>query len=191
MIGNDIIDLSAAIVNSRWQEQRFLDKLFSNEEQAFIMADENRFQNIWRLWSMKESAYKIYARTQKSPIFNPKSFKSKIHSEITGTVSFKGHILNTTTFYDLGVIYTTANIQNKIQFNHYLRLEANSQVEKTLHLREKAIQAFADLKSISKKVISIEKSPNGVPYFLINDVLQNDALTLTHHGNYGGFAIYF
>ncbi len=190
MIGNDIIDLNIAGINSRWQEQRFLDKLFSKEETDFILSDGMRFQNIWRLWSMKESAYKIYARETESSRFNPKYFHCKIISSTTGIVSFIGNKVNTKTKYDSNFIYTTACSQDTtFRISDYIVSNGTSKEYKSQHLREKAIEAFAKVKSISKTAISIQKDNFGIPHFLINQEAQNNALTLTHHGQYGGFAI--
>jgi phosphopantetheinyl transferase (holo-ACP synthase) len=189
VIGNDIIDLEVAGINSRWKEQRFLDKLFSVEEQAFIMAEEHRFNNIWRLWSMKESAYKIYSRNLKLSIFNPKFFSCEITSETFGTVYFDNYTVNTTTEYTSNTIYTTTQIQETSRFTEHCELRQLSQTDKSKHLKKKAIQAFGQLKSVSRKNISIEKDGFGVPKFFINQKLQANFLTLTHHGNYGGFAI--
>lgn len=188
MIGNDIIDLNVAGINSRWQEQRFLDKLFTKEEQLFILKDGLRFQNIWRLWSMKESAYKIHARMVSSSIFNPKSFHCKITSEKSGLVFFGDHKVNTTTENNNNVIYTTAYFQNSLHINKIVLLEGTVK-QKHQFLKEKAIQAYVDFKSVSKTSVSILKNDHGVPQFFRNEKLQDDALTLTHHGQYGGFAI--
>lgn len=189
MIGNDIVDLNVANVNSRWREQRFLDKLFTEEEQSFIMKDDCRYQTIWRLWSMKESAYKIYSRDLKASIFNPKSFNCEIISETFGTVSFNHQIIDTTTEIESNIIYTIAQIQKINRISERLELKQHSQADKSKHLRKKAIQAFAVLKSVSEKHMSIEKDDLGVPQFFIDQKQQDNFLTLTHHGNYGGFAI--
>ena len=189
MIGNDIIDLNYAKTNSRWQEQRFLDKVFSEEEQTFIMANDNRFQNIWYLWSMKESAYKIYARHSNKSSFNPKFFRCKINSDTTGVVSFAGYKLNTFTYYNEDVLYTTATFQNDLRFSDYCLLKGKSHFEKSNQLKEKAILTFATIKSISKAAVTIQKKSSGVPYFVIDNQEQSNALTLSHHGRFGGFAI--
>lgn len=189
MIGNDIIDLKIAGSNSRWRETRFLDALFTKEEQCFVLKDEFRFQNIWLLWSMKESAYKIGSRRFKLPKFNPKYFNCNVTSERSGTVSFGDQIVKTITEVNSNIIYTTAQFQKDIQFTEYSILEGQSKVEKGQHLKAKAIQSFCDLKSVSKSSVSIEKNEFGVPQFFIHDSLQDNCLTLTHHGSYGAFAI--
>ena len=189
MIGNDIIDLKFAKINSRWREQRFLDKLFSKEEKEFILSDRRHFQNIWHLWSMKESAYKIYARQTDSPSFNPKYFHCEINSITSGIVSFEGFKLNTNTQSDSNMIYTIAQHANTPSVSGCILLDGVSKPVRSQQLKDKAIEAFAVLKSVSKTAISIKKDHFGVPHFLINQEVQNNALTLTHHGQYGGFAI--
>lgn len=190
MIGNDIIDLNFAHVNSRWQEQRFLDKLFSQDEQAFILNNELRFQNTWRLWSMKESAYKIHSRTFTPSIFNPKSYRCRVSCGTTGIVSFDNFRVNTTTIFNSNIIYTTASFQEPC-LTEYFEFEQLSQADNSKELRKKAIQAFGQIKSVPETDISIFKDDFGVPQFYIKEKTQRQLLTLTHHGNYGGFAITF
>ena len=73
MIGNDIIDLSLAKTQSNWQRKGFLEKLFSNDEQQLILEASNSFEMVWRLWSMKEAAYKIYTQHNEIRFFAPKN----------------------------------------------------------------------------------------------------------------------
>lgn len=60
MIGNDVIDLALAREESDWQREGFLDKLFTESEQEFIVNYSLPETMVWILWSMKESAYKIF-----------------------------------------------------------------------------------------------------------------------------------
>ena len=62
MIGNDIVDLALAKKESNWQRNRFLDKIFTKNEQQIILNDANPEIMVWNLWSRKEAAYKIYNR---------------------------------------------------------------------------------------------------------------------------------
>ena len=190
MIGNDIVDLKVAKINSRWQERRFLDKLFTEEEQSFIFKNQDfKYQTIWRLWSMKESAYKIHSHYLKEAIFNPKSFQCDITSSTMGVVCFEKSVLHTTTEFDSNFIYTTAQNGDHIQLSDYGVLDGTSQVDKSQQLRTKAILAFAALKSVQPSKVTIMKTEFGVPQLLINNKLQENVLSLTHHGEYGGFAI--
>ena len=93
MIGNDVIDLSLAKTQSNWQRKGFLEKLFSNDEQQLILEASNSFEMVWRLWSMKEAAYKIYTQHHEIRFFAPKKFECKLTQGSKGVVSFKGQQL--------------------------------------------------------------------------------------------------
>jgi phosphopantetheinyl transferase (holo-ACP synthase) len=58
MIGNDIIDLRTAAVESNWRRPNYLSKIFTPKEQSLIKDD----QSVWWLWSAKEAVYKIINR---------------------------------------------------------------------------------------------------------------------------------
>ncbi|WPV65787.1 4'-phosphopantetheinyl transferase superfamily protein [Chitinophaga sp. LS1] len=58
LIGNDIIDLRTAAVESNWRRPNYLSKIFTPEEQSLIKDDKT----VWWLWSAKESVYKIINR---------------------------------------------------------------------------------------------------------------------------------
>lgn len=190
MIGNDIIDFEFAKRHSRWKEQRFLDKLFSTEEQKFILSDSRRFENIWRLWSMKESAYKIISRTDDLVRYNPKDFECSITNAITGKVIFENTSILTCTEMDLKFLQTIAFLNCswvcKVFSIDYP--DTQCQHNKTYQI---AIKAFANLKNWSYVGIEIRKNRIGVPEFYTNGVLQPEHLTLTHHGHFGAWAIAF
>lgn len=138
---------------------------------------------------MKESAYKIHFRERKLSNFNPKSFHCNLISETSGIVSSDNYIVHTTSKITSNFIYTTAQLQDTLYFTQHLSLEGNSLVEKSEALKEKAIQAFTEFKLVPETSISIEKNDFGVPLFFMNGKLKNNFLSLTHHGEYGGFAI--
>lgn len=188
MIGNDIIDLKVAKINSRWREQRFLEKLFTAEEQTLILSGANRFENIWRFWSMKESGYKIMSRADKGLRFNPKNFKCDIKNATEGRVIFENKRFSTRTEMHSGCLHTTAHSNsNWISQVFQLNLaDAQSQhFEMHTHVRK----AYSDLKQIPQNSISIAKDGVGVPRLYVNDILQNEHLSITHHGLFGALAI--
>ncbi|MBB2151233.1 4'-phosphopantetheinyl transferase family protein [Pedobacter gandavensis] len=71
MIGNDIVDLRQAMLESNWRRKGYLDKLFSRTEQLWIEGTSKPTQMIWLLWSMKEAAYKIHSRRKNWRAFAP------------------------------------------------------------------------------------------------------------------------
>ena len=78
MIGNDIVDIEEAKRMSNWQRPRFLEKIFTDKEQYLIKSSENPFILVWRFWSMKEAAYKLYTQLKPSRFYRPKSFECDI-----------------------------------------------------------------------------------------------------------------
>ena len=62
MIGNDIIDLSLAAIQSNWQRAGFLEKQFTKKEREYILNAADSFLQVWLFWSMKEAAYKCYTQ---------------------------------------------------------------------------------------------------------------------------------
>ncbi|WP_316813808.1 4'-phosphopantetheinyl transferase superfamily protein [Pedobacter heparinus] len=71
MIGNDIVDLEAALKESDWRRKGYLEKIFSPDERFLISSAKDAETMVWLLWTMKESAYKIFSRAEKIRIFAP------------------------------------------------------------------------------------------------------------------------
>lgn len=74
MIGNDIIDLQTAAMESNWRRPNYLSKIFTPAEQALIRDAVNPDQIVWWLWSAKEAVYKIVNRQTLQRRYAPLSF---------------------------------------------------------------------------------------------------------------------
>lgn len=90
MIGNDIVDLNLAAVESNWQRKGYLEKIFTPEEKSLVFAAKDAGLMVWLLWSMKESGYK--AATDKSAMkpFSPISFRCQ--NLIVNAYTAKGNV---------------------------------------------------------------------------------------------------
>ncbi|RZJ33362.1 MAG: 4-phosphopantetheinyl transferase family protein [Flavobacterium sp.] len=88
MIGNDVIDLLAAKTESNWRRKGWLEKQFTPKEITLIFGNRNPDLMVWKLWSMKESAYKCWNRISKIRSFNPLKFECSDLSLQRGTISF-------------------------------------------------------------------------------------------------------
>ena len=75
MIGNDIIDLDLAASESNWQRKGFIEKIFTDAEQQMIFNHDVPEIMVWILWSMKESAYKVYNRLTARRAYIPQFFE--------------------------------------------------------------------------------------------------------------------
>jgi phosphopantetheinyl transferase (holo-ACP synthase) len=188
VIGNDIVYLGFAKLNSRWQEQRFLDKLFSAEEQDYILSDGKRFQNIWRLWSMKESVYKIISRANGIVRFNPKDFKCLVKDTTQGHVVFGNTVISTLTETQSKFIQTTAFLEKDWTSEVFQLLHSDFKWQQ-IQSYQRAVKAYAHLMKVSHQTVKIIKNKTGVPQFYIDGSLQPEHMSLTHHGHFGAFAI--
>lgn len=131
MIGNDIIDIIQSRKESNWQRPGFLKKIFTTEEQLFINDYINNEIMIWRLWSMKEAAYKIYNRQTKVRAFIPHKLSCTIIDSDYGTVTCNGYIYYTKTSTDFDSIYTVASV-DKDALDTILELADNA-IIKDIH----------------------------------------------------------
>lgn len=155
MIGNDIIDLTLASVESNWQRKGFLEKLFTTFEQSLIYNSKNAEQMVWHLWSRKEAAYKIYHRETKIRAFIPKQiecFNLPMATDFfLGKVCINGRQYFTKTDVNSEFIYTTAVV---------------------------------DLKDLDKiQVINsneIAKDSNGIPFH----IKTKNPVSISHHGRF-------
>jgi phosphopantetheinyl transferase (holo-ACP synthase) len=179
VIGNDIVDISEAKKSKHWHTQRYLDKLFTNSEQVIIKSSENQFEMICRLWSMKESAYKIISRSFNNRFYSPKSLECIIQNNIDGIVSFNEMDYYTKTSSNRHLTHSIAT-ENKSEFNTLVSeiLEEKSRPE----LEEKLLSQFIteDLR-IKKKEHNIPVLTDGKDYYF-------EQFSLTHHGQFSAYA---
>ena len=119
MLGNDIVDLDLAKIQSNWRRKNYLDKIFTAEEQLLISSAKRPDEMVWLLWSMKESAYKIYNRKTGTRNFAPKSLNCRVYasvSEIKGRVSIDNDTYFTKSDIQLQYIHTiAAPVYNRLE----------------------------------------------------------------------------
>ncbi|MEW7279680.1 4'-phosphopantetheinyl transferase superfamily protein [Aquimarina sp. 2201CG1-2-11] len=186
MIGNDIIDLQLAAQESDWQRKGFLQKIFTASEQNLILSSKNYFQVVWRLWSMKESAYKIHVQQHSKRFFAPQKFECFIQSKTNGMVCFDSTKYLTTSVTTPQYIYSIATTKT-IQNNSTSCFKINS----TSRLNQRQA-TYHNLKStISNRhktlfdTLALKKNAAGVPSLYQNDQILTLSFSISHHGNYG------
>lgn len=187
MIGNDIVDFRQAAKDSNWKRPRFIDKVFTQTEQSIILSSQNQDQMVWLLWSMKEAAYKAHVRDTELPFFNPKRIQCQLGLHNEGVVCIDEKI------YNLKSIITTEyvhSIATKTDCTcpeiHLFKLPKAHQSEM---VRVKLANQISLKKGNGFSGIKIKKSKIGVPNVFINDQQIFEALSISHHGAYGAFAI--
>jgi phosphopantetheinyl transferase (holo-ACP synthase) len=110
MIGNDVVDLVLARKESNWRRTGYLQKIFTESEQLLIKNSSNPHVLVWKLWSMKEAAYKIYNRQTGVRAFFPKELECTPTSEKDGVVSCRGNYYYTQTNLENDFLHSVAVI---------------------------------------------------------------------------------
>ncbi|GGB98018.1 4'-phosphopantetheinyl transferase family protein [Dyadobacter sediminis] len=125
MIGNDLVDLYCASIESNWKRKGFLDKLFTTSEKTQIRSGENPFLLVWKYWTMKEAAYKIYSRMTGIRSFAPVKLCCTLGEHTFGTVQIDDLKFYTCTEMTENYIHTIAGLQSdqlakiRIEIIHY------------------------------------------------------------------------
>ena len=155
MIGNDIVDLALAKKESNWQRNRFLDKIFTKNEQQLILNETNPEIMVWNLWSRKEAAYKIYNRETGIRGFFPLQLDCSFENATLGTVSIKEKIYFTQSKIENDSIYTIAVAEKK----HFDKIENIN---------------------LAIEIIKI----NGIPFIIDSASKIKKPVSITHHGRF-------
>ncbi|WP_281632807.1 4'-phosphopantetheinyl transferase superfamily protein [Flavobacterium luteolum] len=162
MIGNDVIDLAQSRVESRWQRNGFVEKLFTANEQQYIKDSDQPETMVWLLWSMKEAAYKIYNRKTKIREYSPKKLSCSLDTLSAnlafGKVSCNENVYYTKTIFSLESIHTIA-VDDQENINNVVEVE-------------------------NKEIL---KDENGIPYLKTGNMLQD--ISISHHGRFEKWVI--
>jgi phosphopantetheinyl transferase (holo-ACP synthase) len=192
MTGNDIVDLKVAAAESNWRRKGFTEKIFTQQEQQYINDAVLQDAMVWRLWTMKESAYKIYTRQYGGRFFAPKKFKCILLTETSGLVKFNNITYQTTTVNSKDHIYTIARIEGaeSVEFiNSSFPVSKTDLNKPQQFIYKKIIDHYHSLTGELKKNLSVNKNKNGIPFLNCNSNLQIP-VSITHHGRFAAFTIY-
>lgn len=182
MVGNDIVDLNIALTNSKWSSPRFINKIFTASEKIDIEKSKNKFQTIWRLWSMKESAYKIYVQQSNKTFIDPKKIDTQIFSNSKGLAIIQNQKYFTITTITTSYIYTEAKAEkNEALFS---ALFTNDKLNKSNYCKAQLINYFAKTHQINPAFLEVKKNSLGVPKLFFKNKIQNNSISITHHGDY-------
>lgn len=108
MIGNDVIDLRLAAVESNWRRKGYLHKLFFPEEQQLIKQTDDPDRMVWLLWSAKEAAYKIIHRETRQRTYAPQQYRVRLSEAASGLVYYKERQLPFRTLVNGSCLHTVA-----------------------------------------------------------------------------------
>lgn len=177
MIGNDIVDLSAAKVESNWQRKGYLDKLFTSSEQQLIASASNPEVMVWLLWTMKEASYKANNRITHIREYAP----IKIECEIIqisdniyyGTVQYRERQYNVKTSVFKEFIHTLA-LYKSTDFSIFNEIIVQNYPLDYVH--------YLNQNNYLSDVEIIKKNEHGVPNIInsTNGIIK--PISISHHG---------
>ncbi|MEC4005092.1 4'-phosphopantetheinyl transferase superfamily protein [Flavobacterium sp. SUN052] len=116
MIGNDVVDLALATTQSNWKRKGYLDKIFTNLEQEFILKSSNPNEMVWSLWSRKEAVYKIIIQKGGIRGYYPKKIECMNSDFENGLVAFENQLFYTITIILNDLIHSLA-VENNEDFD--------------------------------------------------------------------------
>jgi len=190
--GNDIVDLKTAAAESNWKRKGFIEKIFTLQEQQYILDAAVPDEMVWKLWSMKESAYKIYTRQFGGRFFAPLACKCQLLTEFTGSVEINNITCQTTTNITKNYIYSIARSANPagtefINCCFPLTLSANSNLQEYMY--KKISAHYALVNALAEKNFAVRKDENRIPFLYCKLNKQVVPVSITHHGRYAAFTI--
>ena len=182
MIGNDVIDLHYTALHSKWQHPRFMDKLFTDQEQDRINSSRLSFTTIWELWAIKEAAYKAYIQNNPGRFYNPKAF------ECNGTgVRYKDFKIEVQTSISSSLIYAETKSNKKVLRN-IIKMPIHVQKQGDI-LRRSLLSEVSKFFDIELEMLNIKYGQSGVPNLYQKESKLDIDLSMTHHGSFAAYSL--
>jgi phosphopantetheinyl transferase (holo-ACP synthase) len=184
LIGNDIIDLEVAANQSNWKRAGWLNKLFTKEEQALILESNSPEIEVWRMWAMKEAAWKAHQRRYNLPRrFEPRAIICT--SEVNANSGHGTIRISKATYFSqitLGEdhIHCVVSMTKNTHF-HPAIFRGN------VDLKREFISNFSYFKGLSKRNIKIVKNENYIPVLTISKCILDANFSFSNHGKFSAY----
>jgi phosphopantetheinyl transferase (holo-ACP synthase) len=191
--GNDIVDITTAAADSNWKRKGFLEKIFTQKEQAYIHNAAAPAQMVWKLWSMKESAYKIYTRQYGGRFFAPQKLSCTILHETAGQVVINNISYQTITSSAKDYIYSIARPEAYGNINFYnccFTVPQQDYTGQQKFIYEKLVAHYACIQRADKNNFIVLKEKGNIPFLYCKKEKIEIPVSITHHGNYAAFTIH-
>lgn len=189
MVGNDVIDLQETRRSTNWERPRWLQKVFTPKEQVMISASNDPFTLVWKLWSIKESAYKVHLQAGGQPFLDPTKINCHLETSTDSTIKVGTLLLNATTTVTTSYIFSTAQLHDAAIQTGIFLLEKRTPQQQSSGLQQRLLQAIATKKHLELSALRLQKTSTGVPQVYCNNQLLPIACSLTHHGSYGAYSM--
>ena len=187
MVGNDIVDLEYSRKHKNFSRPRLLTKLFSAKERQYISNSQDVISSCCYMWSIKESAYKLYVQSSGERFFRPDLFQINL-DHTSAEVTFKTFRCLVRTEITEDFIYSEAFWKKTSYLSSTFMLTSTDYAVQSRETRNKLIDNMSLKIGVESSSLSIKKSINGIPSMYYNDQRLNSSISLTHHGRFGAYS---
>lgn len=188
-VGNDIVDIKEAHLKSDWRRRGFIEKIFDQKEQILISVSPDPFLTIWRMWSMKESAYKLFLQNRRERFFNPRRIHCEFASSDKGKVRIEDLLIHTNTQIHSHYIFTSASMKREdgVQSVVFYLTKTDHRFQREM-THQKALQNLSRSHHLELGKLEIRKTDQNIPVLFYKGEHLNIPVSLTHHGHFGAFS---
>ena len=185
MIGNDIVDLSIASFNSEERRDRYALKILHPNELEIYQRSSQKTILIWRYWSIKEAVYKAFAQQNPAAVFSPSKIEIGIHSSKNATAHIAGNHFQCTSTISEMLVYTVATAMSAAYLSSYFMIKGKQQSPDYKRLKQAAAQCL----SLETSRLYIAKRNGKIPRLYDRKSQKSWPVSITHHGNFKGYAL--
>lgn len=191
--GNDIVALNDPLLRQENRLTQWLAKVCTVEELAALSSCDDKHIGRWRLWSCKESVYKILIKQGVAPFLNPRRIEIKAQTSDWGATEFsfqasfgEGHFQ--------GYSKLTANWVHSISCtkaffpdDYYTEVIPTERPTASVQLRQRVIEILQQDHRLA--VEAIEQSAQNVPIAVDYTGKFKVDLSFSHHEPYSAYLI--
>jgi phosphopantetheine--protein transferase-like protein len=198
-VGNDIVDLAAPGNLGKSGDGRFLGRVFTAEERAFIAGSARPDTLLWALWAAKEAAYKAVSRGDPAVCSIPRQYR---------VVLDRGNAERTVALLTGKVITPRGELALRIALTadwvHALAAESGAALERlcqrvddldgagdpSAFVRKTLLREIARFLGCAACDLSVIKDPGGLgtPRVLFRGRVLTAEVSLSHDGRFAAFA---
>lgn len=189
MIGNDIIDLAYTKETTNSQRPRFRAKVFNEAEQVFITESKDPFLMVWRLWSMKEAAYKCYLQMGGAAFNSPRRISITLRNKLAGDAQIDDFSVAIITELTKEYIHSYTRLANEqLPVNQVFKLSKDDTKTQSSETHNRLINRIAIDWQIEASELSIKKDRGGKPSLYFHAEKLDIHFSMSHHGKFGAFS---
>lgn len=188
MIGNDIVDLDIVLKEDKASNPRYLKKVCTEHEIESIQSSIDPNFTLWRIWTIKEAAYKIINKTNNIRAYIPKKIKTVLISETEAEVTSSwGKIAVRTNFLSKNYIHSIA--YSSSFFDGVELISENSNPSDAVRMF--CLQDIINKINLDSKTNLHIRTENNIPFVYQEGNKLSLNLSLSHHGRFVAWAFYW